>query len=716
MPEKSIREMHGWELFHHSLQVKVYRLTLIGAIVLWFVSLAVGLSLYTWSLIHQYISDSFGQARNAAAIVDRWIDEEQLAKETMAIYRSLSESDRALTGTDAYRARFSHLTEEAAYKSMQTLLDQFRSSSEMSNIYFGVYDAETQALVYVCDPNASEGTGCFPGDWEPLEQKELNKFLTWNGTGKLYDIGFTKAYGLLCTAGYPLKDDQGKTTGFILADITLDNLWDGMKVFLLQYTLALLIVTNLVGFFITRRMKKKLVTPINDIAEAARQYVDDRRNGIASADHFARLSLRTGDEIENLSLVMADMERDLTEYEEHLTQMTAEKERSSTELSLAARIQADMLPSAFPPFPGRTDHDIFASMTPAREVGGDFYDFFLIDNDHLGLVMADVSGKGVPAALFMMVSKILVENYAMTGMSPARVLEAVNRQICSNNRVQMFVTVWFGILDLQSGQLTAANAGHEYPVIKKPRGKFELLKDRHGFVIGGFDNIQYEEYHILMEPGSKLFLYTDGVPEATGARQEMFGIERMIAALNDSPESSPKEILESVRSAVDRFAGDAPQFDDLTMLCIEYKGKASAGGGPAVKEISLEAKIENVQAVTDFINGELAALDCPMKAQLQIDMTIDEILSNVAQYAYPSGTGNIVIQFGFEPESRMVTLVFRDEGIPFNPLESKDPDVTLSAAERSIGGLGIYLVKKTMDDIQYSHDGTHNILTIRKNI
>ena len=218
-------------------------------------------------------------------------------------------------------------------------------------------------------------------------------------------------------------------------------------------------------------------------------------------------------------------------------------------------------------------------MDPAKEVGGDFYDFFLIDGSHLGMVMADVSGKGVPAALFMMVSKILLKNYAMAGQTPAQVLESVNRQICSNNREQMFVTVWFGVLDLESGLLTAANAGHEYPVFRPAQGAFELYKDRHGFVIGGMDGVKYRQYEVQMRPGDKLFLYTDGVPEATNGREELFGTERMIRALNESGEGTPQQILQSVRRAVDAFVGSAPQFDDLTMLCVQYFGQQPGRGG-----------------------------------------------------------------------------------------------------------------------------------------
>ncbi|MBR6872882.1 MAG: serine/threonine-protein phosphatase [Ruminococcus sp.] len=251
----------------------------------------------------------------------------------------------------------------------------------------------------------------------------------------------------------------------------------------------------------------------------------------------------------------------------------AESSRIETELSLASNIQADMLPNIFPAFPERGEFDIYGSMTPAKEVGGDFYDFFLIDDDHLGLVMADVSGKGVPAALFMMISKILVQNYAMTGRSPKEVLEAVNTQICANNREEMFVTVWFGILDLESGKLTAANAGHEYPALKQPDGSFELIKDKHGFVIGGMEGMKYREYELRLEKGAMLFLYTDGVAEATNANDELFGTDRMIAALRQGEKGFPRDVVQSVDRAVAEFVKDAPQFDDLTMLCLHFIGK-----------------------------------------------------------------------------------------------------------------------------------------------
>ena len=288
---------------------------------------------------------------------------------------------------------------------------------------------------------------------------------------------------------------------------------------------------------------------------------------------------KTGDEVEELAQSFAAISHKTVEYMSKVVQITAEKERIGTELSLATNIQASMLPHIFPAFPDRPEFEIYASMAPAKEVGGDFYDYFLIDDDHLGMVIADVSGKGVPAALFMMASKIILQSVAMMGMSPAGILQKTNEAICSNNEAQMFVTVWLGILELSTGKLTAANAGHEFPALKQPGGVFELYKDKHGFVIGGMESVRYKEYEIHLQPGSKLFVYTDGVAEATSAEKELFGTGRMIEALNADPDAAPQQILRNVRTCVDRFVKEAEQFDDLTMLCVEYKGTLTKENG-----------------------------------------------------------------------------------------------------------------------------------------
>jgi len=372
------------------------------------------------------------------------------------------------------------------------------------------------------------------------------------------------------TAMVPVKGTDGQTKAILCVQRQMENLTKVRNRFI---GFVLLVLAVLVAVIIIAQhfyLHRVLLQPLTKITDEAVRFAAEE----VPAETKLTETIKNKDEIGKLAGSIDHMEEQVTKYIDELTTATAEKERISTELSLATRIQADMLPNVFPAFPDRSEFDIYASMKPAKEVGGDFYDFFLIDHDHLGLVMADVSGKGVPAALFMMASKILIQNIAMTGASPREILETTNNRICQNNQQEMFVTVWLGILDLRTGELKAANAGHEYPVVTRAEGEFELMKDKHGFVIGGMEGVRYKEYEIKLEPGEELFLYTDGVPEATNARNELYGTERMMAILNSNRGLEPEKVLETVKADVDRFVGDAPQFDDLTMLCVRYNGCA----------------------------------------------------------------------------------------------------------------------------------------------
>ena len=317
----------------------------------------------------------------------------------------------------------------------------------------------------------------------------------------------------------------------------------------------------LIAFFIIR--------PLKEVQGDIRFYKDTKR----SKDVIESLSkIKSRNEIGQLAEDVIDLTREIDNYTKKIAAISAEEKRIGTELELAARIQESMLPMIFPPFPDRKEFDIFASMDPAKEVGGDFYDFFFIDDDHLCLVIADVSGKGIPAAMFMTICKIILANTAKLGKSPAETLENANIAICPNNREEMFVTVWMGILELSTGILTASNAGHEYPILRGPDGKFEMLKDSHGFVIGVMEGMEYQCYEIRIAPGSTLFLYTDGLPEATDPGKCMFGTDRILEVLNINPDKNPEQILNTMTEAVNDFVKDAEQFDDLTMLCLHYKG------------------------------------------------------------------------------------------------------------------------------------------------
>ena len=336
-----------------------------------------------------------------------------------------------------------------------------------------------------------------------------------------------------------------------------------------NYNLVIAIVLGAVSLLALTSaliLGRKIVRPLNLITK--------RIAGLSetNVEFVMEDGYRTGDEIEVLAESFARLSHRTVQYIEEVLRITVEKERIGTELQMANQIQESMLPSIFPAFPERSEFDIYASMDPAREVGGDFYDFFLIDKDHLCMVIADVSGKGVPAALFMMISKTILQSCAMLGKSPAEILTKTNEALCSNNPVNMFVTVWVGILEISTGKLICSNAGHEYPCIKRRNGAFEVYKDMHSFVIGGCNRIRYKEYSVQLAAGDKLFLYTDGVPEAINAREEMFGTERMLDALNEEKDAAPEKLLSNVQRAVREYVKDTEQFDDLTMLCIEYKG------------------------------------------------------------------------------------------------------------------------------------------------
>lgn len=306
-------------------------------------------------------------------------------------------------------------------------------------------------------------------------------------------------------------------------------------------------------YFISKVFADRVVQPLQ-ILQKDVQMISE-----GNLEHRAKII--QDDEIGELANAFNNMSASLQEYIKNLSSVMAEKERIGAELNVATQIQADMLPSIFPAFPEREEFDIYATMQPAKEVGGDFYDFFLIDDDHLAVVIADVSGKGVPAALFMVIAKTLLKNRAQMGDSPAKVLEVVNNQLCENNKAEMFVTVWFGVMQISTGKIVAANAGHEKPIIRKADGEFEIFKDKHGFVMGGMEGMKYKEYEFEIEKGGCLFVYTDGVPEATSSESELFGMERLVQVLNEEKDAPLPDILKSVKGSIDKFVKDAPQFD-----------------------------------------------------------------------------------------------------------------------------------------------------------
>ncbi len=687
-----------------SLRNKTVSVVLIGASILSVIAVIISGAFYSYNMFNHYKKLAEQLADTAAY--------EMSAEDIVRYYNEVKKiepfDEDKYYSDEAYKAKYDEqvnaIKDEKYQQMLDTLFiieDQSKDRNDIEYIYVQVLEGDH--VTYIFDADHTDEAYQL-GTVRPVSNEiSGDKGLEY---GIPAFVSNSAEDGWLCSCMRPIMDADGNPVALVGVDISMSKVVNEGIIYLVTLVGIMLLVVGLLILIILKGVDNAVVKPINSLSSAARTFVEEKDKTHIEQSAISKLDIKTNDEIETLSDSIQQMERDINEYIKHLTAVTAEKERIGAELELATKIQADMLPNIFPAFPHRDDFDVYASMTPAKEVGGDFYDFFLVDDTHLAMVIADVSGKGVPAALFMMMSKILIQNVAMSGMSPADTLMTVNNLICANNREEMFVTVWLGIVDLKTGVITAANAGHEKPIIKMPDGDFEFFKDRHGFVIGGMEGLKYKNYEIKLEKGSKLFIYTDGVAEATSADDELFGIERTLSALNGAKDGSPQEILNNVKKCVDEFVGEAPQFDDLTMLCFEYIGLEN-------NEITIDAKVENVELAIDFVGEKTENLPFNVKDKHMLEIAVDEIVSNVARYAYDGKEGKVTLKF--DSDDRGISITVIDSGIPYDPLEKEDPDITLTAEERGIGGYGIFIVKKVMDEISYEYKDNKNIFTMKKN-
>lgn len=391
--------------------------------------------------------------------------------------------------------------------------------------------------------------------------------------------------------------------------------------------------------------------------------------------------------------------------------------RIDQDLEYARSIQASALPSVFPPYPQHDEFEIYASMRPAKLVGGDFYDFYLLDENRLAFLVADVSGKSIPGAMFMMRAKTIIRSYADQGYPVNDILWLANDALCEGNESNMFVTSWMGVIDLQTGHVCAANAGHNLPLLCRSRGgSFEYLNLGRNLILGCMEGVPYRLLEFDMLPGDVLFLYTDGVVEANNIHDELFGDDRLQNTLNElGPQVPMQSMCEVVLGAVDTFAGEQHQYDDITMLALKYYGSGVDDDAERGSVLEVEARTKNIDAITAFVEEHLEALDCPLKTQIQIDVALDEVFANICNYAYPNRADRPAwVRFETFDEGRKVRITFEDEGIPFNPLLIPAPDTTLSLEERGIGGYGIFIVRRTMDEVTYERHENRNVLSFTK--
>jgi sigma-B regulation protein RsbU (phosphoserine phosphatase) len=324
-----------------------------------------------------------------------------------------------------------------------------------------------------------------------------------------------------------------------------------------------------------------------------------------------------------------------------------------------------------------------------------------------------VSGKGIPAAMFMMTAKTIIKDLAESGLPVNEIFTKANQKLCENNESGMFVTAWMGIVDLTTGKMQFANAGHNPPLIGRVNGCFEYLRTRPSLVLAGMEGVKYRTGEITLCKGDRLFLYTDGVPEATNANNQLYNEDRLLAFMNGNLNLEATELLSKLKMNIDEFVDGAPQFDDITMLCFDFNPTKSCD--IAMRKV-FPAKIDSLPSVIEFVEKNLEEFNCQVKTKTSICVAIEEIFVNIARYAYGGLDGNVKFCMEFNKDTRLLTFKIADKGTKFNPLEKEDPDITLPAEERSIGGLGIFIAKKTMDLVAYAYENGENVLIMQKKI
>ena len=456
------------------------------------------------------------------------------------------------------------------YKETIEMLRNIKSSNNI--LYLYMITPAKKGSYYIFDTDESEGRcpyGYFMKYYEGDFSNNIDEFLKGAAVDPIIS---NQEYGWIISVSYPYfaGDDF---LGYVCVDVSMDKVVRQRQMYLLKSLAVMFSITLIFAIVYIFILNRTIVTPIKQMENAAKQFIDTKENEHETST-ISLLDIKTGDELEGLSSSLKQMENDINFYIENLQKVTTEKERIGAELNIATQIQSSMLPCIFPAFPDRDELDIYATMKPAKEVGGDFYDFFMVDEKHLAIVMADVSGKGVPAALFMVIGKTLIKDHTQPGRDLGEVFTEVNNMLCESNSSGLFITAFEGVLDLETGEFRYVNAGHEMPFIYRKGEAYQAYKIRPAFVLAGLEDMKYKSGSMQLEVGDKVFQYTDGVTEATDLQKQLYGMERLEKVLNEKcKEASPEQTLEFVKADIDAFVGEADQFDDITMLCLEYKKK-----------------------------------------------------------------------------------------------------------------------------------------------
>ena len=513
------------------------------------------------------------------------------------------------------------------------------------------------------------------------------------------EVFHAEVYGKPCTCMYIFAE------GYYIVSVLPDNEIILERDSAMRDVGVIEILIFIALFAVIFLLVKKLV--VNNLGK-----VNSSLSKITNGDLNEVVDVRSNAEFSDLSDDINSTVGTLKQY------IAAAAARIDEELAFAKNIQESALPSIFPPYPDRTEFSLYATMNTAKEVGGDFYDFYFLDTNLLAFMVADVSGKGIPAAMFMMTSKTVLRNYAERGDEPKDVFINANAKLCEGNEAEMFLTAWMGFLDTDTGLVRFVNAGHNPPVLIRNK-KAAFIEQKRNLMLAMMEGIKYREQTLQLEPGDILYLYTDGITEACRKDESMFGNDRLLALLSDdfgTGDDACRKICDTVKQSVDAFVEGAAQFDDITQVCLYYAGKQAdfQESGTRTEERVFPAEVDRLYDVLSFIDGMLDDAGCGRKAKKQLDMAVEEIYVNIASYAYGSESGDAVIRVTTENNPGQVEITITDTGAPYNPLEKPDPDLGMDVEDRQFGGFGIFMVKNAMDDVTYARKDGKNTLTIRK--
>lgn len=546
-------------------------ITIVAAVALSFVCIAIAVFFFKKEATSMYEEMEMSLTGAIYSQVDKKNLDEVIAKVDNQFQMLQNTSDIPKEHTKEFAANFKEIENTEQYQKLWDHLNFMRGGTNATAIDLVLFYPELNRGIYIIDASDFNILPCgyiFSMDMKEYRGQMGRDFIGFNSV--------SRKFGRVRTDGISVYvDEANQMTAYLLADIPISHVINRSVVFLVQTVTVAVVFILILTLLIFTFMQRIIVAPINAIANTSEYFVGEYESRVDTKTEthvFDDLYKGRIREFLNTARSLKSMELEMNSYIRDLDIMINEKSRINTELDIATKIQKGFIPRNYDDLKNYYQLELYGNMAPAREVGGDFYDFYLIDDDHLALVMADVSGKGIPAALFMIVSKILLHEIAKAGGKPSEVLTLINNKLCEHNVADMFVTIWFGILTISTGKVVASNAGHEYPAITDEYNNYAILKDKHGFVVGGMDGAKYFDYEFTIPRNGKLFLYTDGLPEANNKESEFFGTERMIEKLNECREMNPKNTIEHMYAAVDEFTEDAEAFDDLTMLCIWYKG------------------------------------------------------------------------------------------------------------------------------------------------